>query len=77
MNYLRYLWGAFTWRIKAFFWYCGLVFRLWFAIGLDRDFDPSKEENLKQMFRYPEPKSYRALIGKPIADPQTEEANNT
>lgn len=75
MNLLRYLWGAVVWRFKALFWYCGLIFRLWFAIGLDRDFDPSKEEDLKTMFRYPEPKSYRAHIGKPIEDPEQQKAN--
>lgn len=75
MNVLRYLWGALIWRIKAGFWYIGLALRLWFAIGLDRDFDPSKEENLKQMFKYPVPKHYRKYVGKPIEDPDPERAS--
>ena len=75
MNVLRYLWGAFVWRLKAGLWYVGLGLRLWFAIGLDRDFDPSKDENLKDMFAYKEPKSYRAHIGKPIDDPEPQKAN--
>ena len=65
-NWFRYLTGALTWRIRATFWYSGLIFRLWFAIGLDRDFDHSKEEDMQKMFSYPEPRAYRRFIGKPV-----------
>jgi hypothetical protein len=77
MKWLQYLSGAFVWRVKAGVWYTGLGLRLWFAIGLDRDFDPSKEESLEEMFRYPVPKSYRAIIGKPIEDPPAQSAHKT
>ena len=66
MNYVRFIFGWLVYRIKAAFWYMGLAFRLWFAIGLDRDFDHSKEENLAEEFKYPGKKTYRRHLGKPI-----------
>ena len=60
MRYLRFLMGALIWRLRAGFWYLTLAFRLYFAIGLDRDFDPEKDgADMSRHFKCPYPRDYR------------------
>lgn len=54
--------------MRAAWWYLTLGFRLYFAIGLDRDFDPSQEDAVKDSFLCPIPRNYRRHIGKPVTD---------
>lgn len=53
--FLKFLAAWIGWHFKAFFWYIGLVFRLWFAIGLDHNFDHS-DSDISRHFKYPKPK---------------------
>ncbi len=66
MNLIKYVIGWFVYRVKAGFWYLGLLMRLWFAIGLDRDFDHSKEEDVRKEFTYPAKKEYRRYLNRPV-----------
>ncbi len=63
MKYLKFILGWIAWRFKAGAWYAGLAFRLYFAIGLDRDFNPG-DDNVSREFKYPGKKSYRDHLKK-------------
>jgi hypothetical protein len=60
VRFLKYIGGWVAWHVKAGFWYAGLLFRLWFAIGLDRDFDHgSSDREVADTFKCPYPRNYR------------------
>jgi len=61
MRFARFLFGWLVWHIRAGFWYLGLGFRLYFAAGLDQDFDPSRDD-IGRHFRCPIPRGYRAYL---------------
>ena len=64
MKILLYFWGAMAWHLRAALWYLQLGFRLYFAVGLDQDFDPAKD-NTARHFQCPHPRHYRRhLQGK-------------
>ena len=59
MRFARYIGGWISWHFRAGFWYAGLLFRLWFAIGLDRDFDHNtSDREVANLFKCPYPKTY-------------------
>ncbi len=55
---VKYLFGALVWHVRAGFWYMGLGLRLFFAVGLDQNFDPRKDD-VAETFRCPIPRNYR------------------
>lgn len=62
MRYLLFALGWLVWHIKAGFWYIGLAFRLFFAIGLDSNHQikqGASDEEMAELFRYKAPRSYR------------------
>lgn len=59
MRWLKFLVGALIWHLRAGLWYCGLGFRLYFAIGLDRSVHPGEEHDWGRHFRCPIPRTYR------------------
>ena len=59
MNYVRYFLGALVWRMRAGLWYIGLGFRLFFAIGLDSNYEHGSDEDLSRHFKCPIPRNYR------------------
>ena len=59
MKWVRFFGGWLGWHLRAGFWYLGLAFRLYFAVGLDRDFHPDREPDMSRHFRCPYPRSYR------------------
>ena len=58
MNFLFFIWGWCTWHLRAGIWYAGLGFRLYFAVGLDRDFD-ARTTDVARQFRCPIKRDYR------------------
>lgn len=70
MKYLRYALGAVIWHIRAGFWYLMLGLRLYFAAGLDQDFDPAKDD-VGRHFICPIPRAYRAHLGYPVETPRS------
>ena len=62
MRVIRYAWGWLSWHLRAGLWYLKLGFRLYFAAGLDQDFDPSRED-VSRHFRCPYPRAYRDHLG--------------
>lgn len=65
MGYLQFITGAAIWYIRAGFWYMGLGFRLYFAIGLDRDFKPGEDDqDMKRHFVCPYERKYQRFIKK-------------
>ncbi len=65
MSYVKYFLGAAWWRLRAGWWYLTLGLRLFFAVGLDQDFDPAKDEVGKR-FRCPYRRNYRRYLNKPV-----------
>ncbi len=57
MRFLKYICGWLIWHLKAGSWYLGLGFRLYFAIGLDRDFHHG-EEDISRHFKCPFEREY-------------------
>jgi len=66
LRYIKFLVGWLVWRLRAGVWYAALGFRLYFAIGLDRDFNPG-DDNVAKEFKYPVEKNYRKYLEKPSA----------
>ncbi|CAM2007262.1 hypothetical protein [Acanthopleuribacter pedis] len=67
MHVVRYVIGWFVYRVKAGWWYFCLALKLWFAIGLDRDFDHTKDdEAVAREFSYPGKKEYRRHLNRPV-----------
>lgn len=62
MNVLKFVAGWLAWHVRAFFWYLTLGFRLYFAVGLDRDFNPDGEQNMGRHFRYGRKRTYRKYL---------------
>ena len=62
MKLIKFLWGWVTWHVRAGFWYLGLAFRLWFAVGLDRDYNHAGNEDPTKDFQCPIPRSYRTYL---------------
>jgi len=61
VKYLLFVLGAAYWHIRAGFWYVGLAFRLYFAVGLDKDYDPSNPD-VSRYFRCPIERRYRRFL---------------
>jgi len=64
VRYVKYVLGALWWRVRAGWWYLRLGLRLYFAVGLDQDFDPAKDDVAKR-FKCPIKRDYRVHLGKP------------
>ena len=62
MKLLKFGAGWLWWHLKAAAWYLALAFRLFFAVGLDRDFQPGEDQDMVRHFRYPAPRSYRRFL---------------
>lgn len=55
---IRYVSGWLVWHVRAFFWYVTLAFRLYFAVGLDRDFHPDRDQDMSKQFKYMRERTY-------------------
>ncbi len=64
MAWVRFAFGWLIWHIRAGWWYLTLGFRLYFAVGLDRDFHPSKDTDVGRHFRCPFERGYRAHLNR-------------
>jgi len=62
LNVVKFVLGWLAWHIRAFGWYLTLGFRLYFAIGLDRDFHPGREQDMSRHFKYQREKTYRKYL---------------
>lgn len=62
MRRWKYVLGWLSWHIRALFWYLTLGFRLYFAVGLDRDFNPESDQDMSQKFKYTREKTYRKYL---------------
>ena len=58
MKHLQYFIGMMVWYVRAGGWYALLGLRLYFAAGLDQNFDPGKDD-VEKTFKCPIPRSYR------------------
>ena len=66
MALFKFALGWLLWRIRAGLWYVGLGFRLFFAVGLDRDYHPDRDDAARH-FKCPIPRAYlRYKPGKRI-----------
>ena len=59
MSYIRFFLGAVKWHFRAGFWYIGLGMRLFFAIGLDSNYDHGTDNDPARHFKCPIPRDYR------------------
>ena len=64
MNLLKFLFGWIAWHVRASFWYLTLGFRLYFAVGLDKDFNPDGDQDMSQYFKYKREKSYLNYLNR-------------
>lgn len=62
MAWLRFTRGWLVWHVRAGWFYFKLALRLYFAVGLERDFHPGQGTDMGRHFKFPLRRNYHTHL---------------